>query len=172
MKVLVQPDFSALTKIKTIGSTYMAASGLNTTDEQNYKFQYIRQLINFAFAIKKQMKSINNTLGTSFNLRIGISSGPAVAGIIGISKPQFDIWGDTVNVASRMESSCEEDKVQVPEHTVIILNRLGFETKVRGTMQIKGKGIMKTFYVVDDQSRHSVIHQIPLSAHFIKTSYL
>jgi class 3 adenylate cyclase len=86
--------------------------------------------------------------GTSiFSLRIGIHSGPVVAGVIGKSKFAYDLWGDTVNVASRMESNGKPGVIQVSKKTYLLLKN-EFELSSEGTLTIKGKGEMEIFYLL------------------------
>ncbi|VDM98932.1 unnamed protein product [Thelazia callipaeda] len=76
-----------------------------------------------------------------------INVGPVVAGVIGIKKPHYDIWGNSVNVASRMDSSGIAGKIQVTEETKNILEKEGFEFECRGVIKVKGKGDMKTYFI-------------------------
>ena len=87
------------------------------------------------------------------DFRIGISSGPLVAGVVGTSKFQFDVWGDTVNVASRMESSGEAGQIQISDSTRQLLDG-EFQYVPRGTVDVKGKGLMTTWFLIgyDQQS--------------------
>ncbi|XP_058524632.1 adenylate cyclase type 2-like [Ochotona princeps] len=83
----------------------------------------------------------------------GINHGPVIAGVIGAQKPQYDIWGNTVNVASRMDSTGVLDKIQVTEETSLILQTLGYACTCRGIINVKGKGDLKTYFVNTEMSR-------------------
>ena len=93
----------------------------------------------------------NRDLGTPFKARIGIHSGPVVAGIIGTHRFVYDVWGDTVNVASRLESHGLANRVQVSEATARLIED-SFELEPRGTISVKGKGKMKTFLLIAAES--------------------
>ncbi|KAG7242568.1 hypothetical protein INR49_020281 [Caranx melampygus] len=119
-ELLSKPKFSGVEKIKTIGSTYMAAAGLsgtpgqeNNQDTEKQQAQ-IGNMVEFAIALNGKLDGINRHSFNSFRLRVGINHGPVIAGVIGARKPQYDIWGNTVNVASRMEStgSSERSRLQ------------------------------------------------------------
>ncbi|KAJ0055956.1 hypothetical protein NL108_017055, partial [Boleophthalmus pectinirostris] len=114
-ELLSKPKFSSVEKIKTIGSTYMAAAGLTAPGEERKSellSSHVRAMVEFAFAIMGKLEAINTHSFQSFKLRIGINHGPVIAGVIGAHKPQYDIWGNTVNVASRMDSTGVLDKIQ------------------------------------------------------------
>ncbi|XP_055088483.1 adenylate cyclase type 7 isoform X2 [Periophthalmus magnuspinnatus] len=117
-ELLSKPKFSGLEKIKTIGSTYMAAAGLSGTPGQENNQDPDRQnaqigiMVEFAIALIGKLDGINRHSFNNFRLRVGINHGPVIAGVIGARKPQYDIWGNTVNVASRMESTGELGKIQ------------------------------------------------------------
>ncbi|XP_049887711.1 adenylyl cyclase 78C [Pectinophora gossypiella] len=148
-KLLMQPRFKAIEKIKTIGATYMAASGLNpnhkTGDEDN---EHLCALVDYAFALREALDDINKHSFNKFQLRVGISCGPLVGGVIGARKPVYDIWGNTVNEASRMESTGAMGRIQVTKYTKQLLHRRGYELEPRGEVEVKGKGRMETWWVV------------------------
>uniref|UniRef100_A0A672G0P7 Adenylate cyclase type 7 n=1 Tax=Salarias fasciatus TaxID=181472 RepID=A0A672G0P7_SALFA len=157
-ELLSKPKFSGVEKIKTIGSTYMAAAGLsgtpgqeNNQDEERQQAQ-IGIMVEFAIALMGKLDGINRHSFNSFRLRVGINHGPVIAGVIGARKPQYDIWGNTVNVASRMESTGELGKIQVTMETSAVLKNLGYSCECRGFINVKGKGELKTFFVCTDMS--------------------
>uniref|UniRef100_A0A8D3DMX9 Adenylate cyclase type 2 n=1 Tax=Scophthalmus maximus TaxID=52904 RepID=A0A8D3DMX9_SCOMX len=113
-ELLSKPKFSGVEKIKTIGSTYMAATGLNVTPgPECAQYMHIGTMVEFAFALVGKLDVINKHSFNDFRLRIGINHGPVIAGVIGAQKPQYDIWGNSVNVASRMETTGVLGKIQV-----------------------------------------------------------
>ncbi|MFT5818927.1 MAG: adenylate cyclase [Crocinitomix sp.] len=134
-------------KIKTIGDAYMAAGGLPTANETHAK-DVVRAAIEiqkFMLNLAEEKKAKNAPF---FEIRIGVHTGPVVAGIVGVKKFQYDIWGDTVNTASRMESSGTAGKVNISETTYEIvknINEYSFES--RGKIEAKGKGLLEMFYV-------------------------
>ncbi|XP_070762668.1 adenylate cyclase type 7 [Enoplosus armatus] len=158
-ELLSKPKFSGVEKIKTIGSTYMAAAGLSGTPGQENNQDRERQqaqignMVEFAIALIGKLDGINRHSFNSFRLRVGINHGPVIAGVIGARKPQYDIWGNTVNVASRMESTGELGKIQVTEETSDVLQKLGYSCECRGFINVKGKGELKTFFVCTDMSK-------------------
>uniref|UniRef100_A0A669CQF4 Adenylate cyclase type 2 n=1 Tax=Oreochromis niloticus TaxID=8128 RepID=A0A669CQF4_ORENI len=154
-ELLSKPKFSGVEKIKTIGSTYMAATGLNTSPGPEYTSQYmhIGTMVEFAFALMGKLDLINKHSFNDFKLRVGINHGPVIAGVIGAQKPQYDIWGNTVNVASRMDSTGVLGKIQVTEETSDILLTLGYMCSCRGIINVKGKGELRTFFVHTEMTR-------------------
>uniref|UniRef100_A0A672Q0E3 adenylate cyclase n=1 Tax=Sinocyclocheilus grahami TaxID=75366 RepID=A0A672Q0E3_SINGR len=111
-------------KIKTIGATYMAASGLNTQQcsDQAHPHAHLRALFQFSLEMMHVVDDFNkNMLGFKFKLRIGFNHGPLTAGVIGTTKLLYDIWGDTVNIASRMDTTGVECRVQVSEESYCVL---------------------------------------------------
>ena len=130
-------------KIKTIGDSYMAASGLfgNEPAQKN-----ALAIINFARGMLKDIDDFNATSEVKLFMRIGINSGSLIAGVIGKTKFVYDIWGDTVNVASRMESSGQTSKIHVSEQTMA-LTKDAVEYSDPVEMEIKGKGVMKTYFL-------------------------
>uniref|UniRef100_H0V0H0 Adenylate cyclase type 7 n=1 Tax=Cavia porcellus TaxID=10141 RepID=H0V0H0_CAVPO len=157
-ELLLKPKFSGVEKIKTIGSTYMAAAGLSVPsgyENQDLERQHahIGVLVEFSIALMSKLDGINRHSFNSFRLRVGINHGPVIAGVIGARKPQYDIWGNTVNVASRMESTGELGKIQVTEETCTILQSLGYSCECRGLINVKGKGELRTYFVCTDTAK-------------------
>ncbi|XP_068582876.1 adenylate cyclase type 9 isoform X2 [Cebidichthys violaceus] len=149
-ELLHKPEFNSVEKIKTIGATYMAASCLNVRqlaeNEDDSPHAHLRALFNFALEMMGVLDDFNkNMLGFGFKLRIGFNHGPLTAGVIGTTKLLYDIWGDTVNIASRMDSTGVECRVQVSEESHAVLSAMGLEFDYRGTVNVKGKGQMRTF---------------------------
>lgn len=86
--------------------------------------------------MRQKLQDVNKDAFNTFNLRVGISSGPLVSGVIGAHKPVYDIWGNTVNVASRMDSTGENWRIQVPDYTSVLLTRKGYTCVVRFRLYI------------------------------------
>ncbi|XP_069594592.1 adenylate cyclase type 7 [Ranitomeya imitator] len=158
-ELLMKPKFSGVEKIKTIGSTYMAATGLTVAPGQENKQDQEKQnaqigiTLEYAMALMQKLDGINRHSFNNFRLRVGINHGPVIAGVIGARKPQYDIWGNTVNVASRMESTGELGKIQVTEETCRILEGLGYSCECRGLINVKGKGELRTYFVCTDMAK-------------------
>ncbi|XP_069171885.1 adenylate cyclase type 3 [Procambarus clarkii] len=153
-QLLELTQFHDIIKIKTIGSTYMAASGLNPSrqvkedDPVKVRWAHLALLVDFAFELVRALQSINEQSFNHFVLRMGINHGPITAGVIGARKPHYDIWGNTVNVASRMESTGKAGCIQVTEETTKILQHFGYVFEQRGLIAVKGKGELMTYYLV------------------------
>ena len=139
------PQFSNIEKIKTIGSTYMAASGLNLPPDQPCTVHHLTELIDFAQHLIDVLEQVNRH-GFVFRMRIGINYGPVTSGVVGSHKMLYDIWGDTVNVASRMDTTGLVNKIHMPEHC---LERLApfVSHEVHKIVNVKGKGEMRTVFV-------------------------
>uniref|UniRef100_A0A3P8SC28 adenylate cyclase n=1 Tax=Amphiprion percula TaxID=161767 RepID=A0A3P8SC28_AMPPE len=147
-ELLRKPAFSNIEKIKTIGATYMAAAGLNAQQcaDAVHPHAHLRALFEFALEMMQVVDDFNkNMLGFGFKLRIGFNHGPLTAGVIGTTKLLYDIWGDTVNIASRMDTTGVECRVQVSEESYCVLSGMDYDFDYRGTVNVKGKGQMKTF---------------------------
>ena len=127
-----------LEKIKTIGDAYMCAGGLPEPDPQ-----HLEKMADLALAMQESVRPYNGEYG-SLSLRIGIHSGSVIAGVIGIRKFIYDVWGDTVNTASRLESQGVPGRVQVTDTVYERLQDL-FELEPRGLVELKGRGPMKTY---------------------------
>jgi class 3 adenylate cyclase len=126
-------------KIKTIGDAYMAVSGMPSRCSD-----HTEKIMRLATDMLDAIVKFNQHRGTQLNLRIGVNRGPVVAGVIGTHKFIYDLWGDTVNIASRMESTGLPGRIQVTEATYEYLkDRCQFEA--RGEVAVKGKGMMPVF---------------------------
>ncbi|XP_024134744.1 adenylate cyclase type 1 [Oryzias melastigma] len=136
-------------KIKTIGSTYMAAVGLVPTTASKAKKSITSHLCtvsDFAIEMFDVLDAINYQSYNDFVLRVGINVGPVVAGVIGARRPQYDIWGNTVNVASRMDSTGVQGKIQVTEDVHRLITDF-YNFVCRGQVSVKGKGQMLTYFL-------------------------
>uniref|UniRef100_A0A8C5ML13 Adenylate cyclase type 8 n=1 Tax=Leptobrachium leishanense TaxID=445787 RepID=A0A8C5ML13_9ANUR len=152
-ELLDEERFQDIEKIKTIGSTYMAVSGLSPEKQQcEDKWGHLCAVADFSIALNESIQEINKHSFNNFELRIGISHGSVVAGVIGAKKPQYDIWGKTVNLASRMDSTGVSGRIQVPEDTCLILKERGFACEYRGEIYVKGiseqEGKIKTYFLL------------------------
>ncbi|EDO47010.1 predicted protein, partial [Nematostella vectensis] len=142
-------EYMEVEKIKTVnGSTFMAGAGLNQEDNirrEIHPYEHLKQLVEFALEMFNVVDRFNeHMLGFKFKLRIGFNAGPVTAGVIGTTKLLYDIWGDTVNLASRMDSTGVPEKIQVSESTKEMLNDF-FIFERRGTIPVKGKGYVTTY---------------------------
>uniref|UniRef100_A0A673VUS6 Adenylate cyclase type 1 n=1 Tax=Salmo trutta TaxID=8032 RepID=A0A673VUS6_SALTR len=134
-------------KIKTIGSTYMAAVGLVPTTGSKAKkstTSLLCTVADFAIEMFDVLDAINYQSYNDFVLRVGVNVGPVVAGVIGARRPQYDIWGNTVNVASRMDTTGLPGKIQVTEDVHCVI-RGHYDFVCRGKVSVKGKGQMLTY---------------------------
>ncbi|WP_044963838.1 adenylate/guanylate cyclase domain-containing protein [Sorangium cellulosum] len=135
-----------LEKIKTIGDAYMVVGGLPAQ-----RPDHARAIARMAIAMTHTVRQFVGDDGEPFQLRIGINTGPVIAGVIGKKKFSYDLWGDAVNVASRMESSGEPGRIQVSEASYSLLAR-DFLLEERGLVAIKGKGAMKTYWLIGENT--------------------
>jgi adenylate cyclase len=138
-------------KIKTVGDAYMVASGLNYEHENSAE-----HIADFALDMVKAIRDYAEQHHFPLALRVGISTGQVVSGVIGVKKPLFDVWGDTVNLASRMESTSEAGQIQVAEATYWRLQE-NYNLSARGPIEVKGVGSVDTFFLVGRKSATSEV---------------
>jgi adenylate cyclase len=131
-----------LEKIKTIGDAYMVAGGLPRP-----RPDHAQAVAEMALAIREEVARHLDPSGQPLAVRVGIDSGPVVAGVIGRDKFSYDLWGDTVNTASRMESDGVPGCIQVTARTFQCL-RNGYRFQRRGPIPVKGKGEMVTYFLL------------------------
>jgi len=138
-----------LNKVKTIGDAYMVTS----IPSYDHNADDAPSVCAFALEMIEALKSFNIDTGNDLDLRIGINTGPVVAGIVGRKRFLYDLWGDAVNVASRMESTGIPGKIQVTRHVVDHADN-AFEFTFRGTVKVKGKGDMQTYILQKSKPRN------------------
>ncbi|MGH0143185.1 UNVERIFIED_CONTAM: hypothetical protein FKN15_019135 [Acipenser sinensis] len=110
-------------------------------------YTHLSTVADFAIEMFNVLDEINYQSYNDFVLRVGINVGPVVAGVIGARRPQYDIWGNTVNVASRMDSTGVQGKIQITEDVYRILTKCDYEFVCRGKVSVKGKGEMLTYFL-------------------------
>ena len=139
-------DAEGLEKIKTIGDAYMVTGGLPTE-----RPDHLQAVARTALSMREEIAAMAASTGQEWlDVRIGIDTGPVVAGVIGRRKFIYDVWGDTVNTASRMESQGVPGQIQMTGRTAGALGP-AFSVRERGTIEVKGKGPMRTFFLLGPQ---------------------
>ncbi|HIK30081.1 MAG TPA: PAS domain S-box protein [Oscillatoriales cyanobacterium M59_W2019_021] len=139
-------DKHGVEKIKTIGDAYMVAGGLPVPQEN-----HAEAIADMALEMQAEIAEFRQTTGEDLQIRIGINTGSAIAGVIGIKKFIYDLWGDAVNIASRMESSGIAGQIQVSQSTRDRLQDR-YQLEERGEIYVKGKGEMKTYWLKGKKS--------------------
>ncbi len=134
-----------LEKIKTIGDSYMCAGGLPVANNTN-QFDVVNAALEIIEFMKKYTRQREAAGKEVFEVRIGVNSGPVVAGIVGVTKFAYDIWGNTVNVASRMESACEAGKINISGATWELVKN-EYNCIYRGKIEAKNKGMIDMYFV-------------------------
>ena len=132
-------------KIKTVGDAYICVGGLPTSYVQSAieTLKVAKEMQAFMSAYRKEREVAKKPY---FEIRIGLHTGPVIAGIVGIKKYTYDIWGDTVNTAARMEQHCEVGKINISETTKAKVENSGYKLEPRGKVKVKGKGEMEMYY--------------------------
>lgn len=128
-------------KLKTIGDAYMCASGL-----PKVSVTHAIDLVNAAIEIQEMMTRFKKEKDSTWELRIGVNSGPLMAGVIGKKKFSYDVWGDTVNIASRLESNGETGKINISQYTYELIKD-EFQCEYRGKIAVKNKGEIDMYFV-------------------------
>ncbi|KAK8842310.1 hypothetical protein M9Y10_025887 [Tritrichomonas musculus] len=138
--------YELLTKIKLIGDVYMCAGGLFTPEEQ--PVTHAEQMTKFGLECLQVLEDANVKLNAMLNVRIGINTGgPLIAGVLGTDKPTFDIIGDPINIASRLQSTDVPGRIQISQNTFDLINQLDFSIESRGEVFLKGKGKQQAYLV-------------------------
>ena len=130
-----------LEKIKTIGDCYMLAGGVPEPRDD-----HAVAVVDAAMEMREALEQMHERTGGALRMRIGVHSGPIVAGVIGIRKFTYDLWGDTVNVASRMESTGQPGRVHISANTAELVKH-AYELEPRGAIEVKSLGMVETFFV-------------------------
>lgn len=151
-------DRHGLEKVKTSGDSYMVVSGVPRP-----RADHVEALACLALDMADAVAGLQDPLGRAVPLRIGLAAGPVVAGVVGARKFFYDVWGDAVNVAARMETTDVEGRIQVP-HNVYERIRHAFVLEERGDVDVKGKGVMHTWYLVGRRDDDAVRDAVELPA--------
>ncbi|EFC43400.1 hypothetical protein NAEGRDRAFT_68774 [Naegleria gruberi] len=146
-------------KIKTIGDAYFCVSGLHSSKSSDHPERMLR----FAIEIMSFLKNINQSNNTAINLRIGLHTGDAVGGVIGFKKFAYDLWGDTINTASRMESTSLPGRIQISRSTYgRVYDLFEFEERM---VEVKGKGLSQTYLLKEKHHENPLGCDLEVSYH-------
>jgi adenylate cyclase len=143
-------DKYGLEKIKTVGDSYMCAGGLPFPTE-DHAFKMVQAALDIAEFVNESLKQVSEN-EVRFDIRIGINTGPVVAGVVGTRKFAYDIWGDTVNIASRMESNSIAGRINISENTYQLVKDF-FDCEYRGEIEVKNRGMMKMYFVSNEKEK-------------------
>lgn len=147
-------QYDDIEKIKTIGDAYMCASGLD--QRKRFPLNIVRAALEMQEFLLELAEARKRKGLPWFEARIGLHTGPVVAGVVGVRKFAYDIWGDTVNIAARMESASESGKVNISETTYRLV-KYSFECRYRGKVEVKNKGQLDMYYVIREKTRAPVM---------------
>jgi class 3 adenylate cyclase len=147
------PRFPLVLKIKLIGDDYMAAGGLFNPEQE--PVVHANQVVQFALECLEAIEDLNEQLNAQLEVRIGANTGgPLIAGVLGTDKPLFDIIGDPINVAARLQSTDIPGLVQVSQETYDKIAGGAYDIEPRGEIELKGKGKRMTYVVRPRQKKH------------------
>ena len=144
-------DRHKIEKIKTIGDSYMVVGGVPTGDSF-----HCHHVASFAIDVRAFLDEFSKGLNYPLQMRIGIHTGTVAAGVVGKKRFSYDLWGDVVNIASRFESACEPDKIHVSQAVKIRLEN-DYTFADGGLVELKGKGITKSYYLIGTKSDNSIL---------------